>query len=288
MTEWCRHSALPIRLCTAPAASSSPAARYSGSADSRSSRARWCPRPDRIQSMAAVTAARAWAGRGAVASRSATAASAWSSASSQAKAAAASDAARRSNRAVTSGSAALPAPWRCVAMAAESPRTRSLPRLQGLGRGEVQAAQPRPGDLGAQRVPHHAVGEGVAPAPGVPRLDEQAGGHALVQGLCHVVGRSTADLREQLDVDLCAEERGDGQDLAGPLGQVGEPVPEHVAHPGGNRQAAATSGLAGDRDQLDRVEGVAPGALPQVVGEDRRGRRGCPPGPGRARRGPPR
>ena len=132
----------------------------------------------------------------------------------------------------------------------------------------MNVAQPHPRDLEAQRVAHQGLRKGVATTPGVPGLHEQAGGHPLVQRLCHLFLRSANVLRQKLDVDLGAEDGGHRQHVPGAFRHVGEAAAENVAHAGGNRPAADVCVTwFDDRGQLDRVEGVASGALPQAVGE---------------------
>ena len=269
MTEWCRLSALPIRLCTAPAAASSPAARYSCSADSSSSRPRESPRPDFSRSMAPPPRPRACRprGRGRVEQRD------------RGLGVLERRRPRRrplpppappagSKRAVSSGSAAAPAPRRCRRWRRFTP-DRSRPHISASAAARCRRLSARPRDLRAQGVAHHAVREGVAPPatnPPTPRAGRRRRPRR---------GPAPRRPRAAARPGRAARRRprpraraATGRTSPGPVGQRGQPVAEHVADAGRNLPGAASPARSArtgeDRRHLQGVEGVAPGVLPRA------------------------
>ena len=110
-----------------------------------------------------------------------------------------------------------------LAIAAEL--TRTGPRLPWSASAAVRCTRLSRAPATSERSKSRTrLGEDVATAPGSIDLDEQAGGHPLVEGVRHLVLGSAKDLREELDVDLGAEDGGHGQHVPGSLRQVDEAV----------------------------------------------------------------
>ena len=62
-------------------------------------------------------------------------------------------------------------------------------------------------------------------------LDEQPGGHRLVDGVLHILGLVVADLFHQVEVELPPDHRGDAEDASSGLFQPLQTPPDHLAQP---------------------------------------------------------
>ena len=108
-------------------------------------------------------------------------------------------------------------------------RVRPVEALQHLRHLAVEPHSTGGLELVVERLPDEPVREGVS-ARAARQLEDDAGGHRLVEHLQHPVLRETAHARERIEPELAPEHRGNGQHPVALRREAIEAPPDHLAH----------------------------------------------------------
>ena len=166
-----------------------------------------------------------------------------------------------------------------LALAVEVPAGEEVVRERGGG-----GSQPRPGLLERQRDPvvqPHAAARALALVEHL--ADERLREHeavGVVRDLAHEPGRRrflqrgddpldrlVDQLLEQLEAEVAADHRGDGEHLPGGVGQARQAIADQRLHPGRHRDPAQVGGVREAAQRLLDVERIALGPFLQPAHE---------------------